>query len=211
MSVALIALSACDAEERDAGAVDSGTSHEPGEVGLHSPGLWAEVQIDGEWAERFATLRDLAMTTDIAAVVRIESAEAGRVIQGDAKEDVYCEVNLNVTTVDVLHSTSDDTSFQVSLVLPRAFSTTAQNKSVQAVNASLPMKDVVMFVRRRKDLPLYRVANGWGIWAKTTRDSLDAPLNVERVGDGGLYASELEGVNSVPEFIARIRDLLDEG
>ncbi len=193
VGLVLLALSACAADEpseRDADA------------------LWAEVQIDGDWVEHYATLREIAMSADLAAVVRIESAEAGRVIQGDAKEDVYCEINLNVEAVDVLHSTSDDTSVRMSLVLPRALSIKKQKESVRAANSALPMENVVMFLRRRSDLPLYRVANGWGIWAKTSRDALDAPLNPERIGDGGLYASDLEGVDTVPELVERVRDLL---
>jgi hypothetical protein len=189
-------------------AIDSGAQREQGELGEVAPhdfGLWAEVQIEGEWAEYHPTLRDLASSADIAAEVRIVSAEAGRVILGNAAEDVYTEINLNVEIGEVLQSKTSERLVQVSLVLPRAWSLDAQAQSVENANASLPMNNVVMFLRDRGDLPLYRVVNGWGIWAETSRDRLDAPLNPQRIGDGGVYASDLEGVDTVPEFIARVR------
>jgi hypothetical protein len=130
------------------------------------------VQADGEWTENYSTLHSLASGSDIAAVVRIASAEAGRVIQGDAEEDVYCELNLNVEVADVLHA---NRMVEVSFVLPRAWSVADQARSVKRANTSPPIDDVVMFLRRRTDVPLYRAVNGWGVWAETSRDSLDAP------------------------------------
>jgi hypothetical protein len=211
-------LSACtpdaDRTVEDAGPPkhDSGAPPEFGELGdivPHEAGLWAEVQIDGEFVENHRTLRDLASSADIAAVVQIVSAEPGRVIQGDVEEDIYTEINLNVEIREVFQATTDERSVQVSLILPRAWSVDAQTKSVETANASLPMDNVVMFLRYRGDLPLYTVVNGWGIWAETSRDRLDAPLNPERVGGGGPYASDLKDVDTVPAFIDRVRERLE--
>jgi hypothetical protein len=202
-----------DGGVHDASMPDAGAPRDYGELGdvaLHESGLWAEVQIDGEWVEYHPTLRDLAESSDLAAEVRLVSAEPGRVIQGDAEEDIYCEINLNVETLEVFHKTSDETSIQVSLVLPRAFSVDAQMQSVEKANASLPLANVVVFLRRRDDLELYRVVNGWGIWAETSRDPVDVPLNPERIGNGGHYVSELTGVDTMPLLIARVRELLAE-
>lgn len=199
------------AESADATAADSGTPREYGELGevaLHTRGLWAEVQVQGEWVEHHPTLYDLATTADIAALVRVVSAEPGRVIQGSAAEDVYCEINLNVQTMEVLRATANQTTFQVSFVLPRAFSVSAQSQSVAEANASLPTENVVVFLRWRDDLQLFRVVNGWGVWAETSRDPLDAPLNPERVGEGGYYAEDLKDVDTVPRFLSRVRDVL---
>jgi hypothetical protein len=217
VSLLAMTLTCCESNSdpgmHDASAPDAGALPDYGELGevtLHETGLWGEVQIEGEWIEFHRTLRDLAETSDIAAEVRLVSAEPGRVIQGDAEEDIYCEINLNVETLDVFHTTSDETSFQVSLVLPRAWSVDAQMQSVENANASLPVENVVVFLRRRDDLDLYRVVNGWGIWAETSRDPLDAPLNPERIGDGGYYASDLKDVGTIPELVARVRELLAE-
>jgi hypothetical protein len=217
VSVLVLALTACESHSdpgvHDASVPDAGAPRDYGELGdvaLHEGGLWAEVQINGEWVEYHRTLGDLGESSDIAAEVRLVSAEPGRVIQGDAEEDIYCEINLNVETLDVFHTTSDETSIQVSLVLPRAWSVDAQMQSVEKANASLPMENVVVFLRRRTDFDLYTVVNGWGIWAETSRDPLDAPLNPERLGNGGPYASDLAGVDTMPQLITRVRDLLAE-
>jgi hypothetical protein len=200
---------------------DAGSSHALSAQGHHPSGcidagcdarwvresdFWSEVWIDGNAVEFYPTLSELAASADVAVVARLGSAEAGRVIQGDAPEDLYTEILVEAEVREVLRESTTERTLRFSLILPRVASLAARDASVQLANSVLPIDDVVLLLRQRTDEPYYRTVNLYGIWVRTTRSAVDAPLlpYAPRIKPG-VYDAELEKLAALDALVEALR------
>jgi hypothetical protein len=140
-------------------------------------------------------------------VAHISSVAIGRELHGDAPGDVVVFVHMEIAVEDVIAGAAPQT-------LPVEFlggSPEAANLMVaRAMAAGIPTREIVVFLHE-KDGPgergMYRVSNSTGLWAATTRANLDSPLRPEPPNVSGLYADELQGLESVEELVTLIRAL----
>lgn len=204
-----------DAGTKPESDADTEHGHERGENCSHDPvatatqGFWPEVEIlEADWVEFQPTLFELAKASDAVVVGTLRSADCGVVLQGDEKEDVYTELLVDVEVDEWLHGTPERDALTFTLILPSAFSRDSQRESIARANAALPISNVVLLLRWRDDIQLFRLINGFGLWAETDRAPLDTPIEghpppiAEHV-----YADELHNLESVDALVAYLREL----
>lgn len=163
--------------------------------------FWELVRTDGDWAEYFPTLEELAAGADAVFVGRFVAVGAPTLISGDAQQDVHAEDNLTLEVDELLRGevSGEKIAFTLSL------GTRVEPSELQTM---LPHSSVVFLLRKRSDQDSYRVVNGYGIWARTLRHEVDAPMNVDEPAGGGIhgvYADELRYISSLDELIELFR------
>lgn len=149
--------------------------------------FWQNFSADYDWVEHHPTLKDAIASSDAALLGKLASVAAGVVIQGDAVDDVYTEVDITVEVLEPLHGDALTTQ-SLQLTLPPTRRVT--DELLASMNSSLPSSPVFLILRKRMS-GKYRVVNGFGLWAETKRGTLDAPLLAE--GDLDFVAAETAG------------------
>lgn len=179
----------------------------PDDEGLRrADGLWLQLRSNADWTEFHPTLRELISAADVAVVARLVSVEPGRVIQGDAAEDVLPYIDIRAEIREVLRGTPGD-AVMFSFPLLNAVTLEDRDASVARAKAALPIDQVVMLLRG-SDAESYRVVNGYGIWARTTRAPIDAPLMYVAPTSGeepNSYQRELAKLSSLDQLIELFR------
>jgi hypothetical protein len=170
--------------------------------------FWEHLRVHGDWAEYKPTLSELVDSADAAVVARLVAVEAGRAVQGEPSEDLYTELLVNAEVSEVLRDSTTQTSVSFSLSLLGVSSLEEREDTLAAAQAALPIEQVLLILRQRDDEDYYRVVNGYGIWASTTRSPIDAPLELEAPlsrAEPFVYDRELEGLQNVEQLIDSLR------
>jgi hypothetical protein len=157
--------------------------------------FWSYFAADYEWVEHHATLKDAVAGSDAALLGKLTSAAKGVVIQGDAIEDVYTEVDITVEVIDPIHGDAlAMRTLQLTLPPPTQRVT---DELLASMNGALPVSPVLLILRKRES-GKYRVVHGYGLWAQTIRGAVDAPLVAP--GDLGFVAAETAGHRTVEQL-----------
>ena len=202
----VVLLCACSQELSPVATNDGGTAGQRRDGAAEVDdcrAFWKHLEIDGNWAEYFPTLRELAEGSDGVAYGRFVSARMGATIQGDAPEDSYTEIVLSVADdAELLHGTM--TGALTLTLTPGAGDVTASTLS-----GCIPDASVLVFARKRMDQDTYRPVNGYGIWAATPRAALDTPLEPVPPEDG-LYGEEISRYQRLSELTDAVRRYLSQ-
>jgi len=171
-----------------------------GEAGIiDERAFWEAFEIDGNWAEYWPTLRELALNADVAGRGTIESVRAGTSVQGDAPEDVVEEVVLRVRFEETWAGQLEGGLLDFTFV--------ADPAKLQA--AQVPRGPVVVFARSRRDRPgQFRLVNGYGLWAGTVRGNVDTPATPDSA-DQSPYAAEIAEFDSLEDFSRHIAKIFN--
>ncbi|HEX5661612.1 MAG TPA: hypothetical protein VFX59_30690 [Polyangiales bacterium] len=156
--------------------------------------FWLYFAGDYEWVEHHPTLKDAVASSDATLLGKIASVSPGIVVQGDAVEDVYTEVNI---TVEVLDPIRGDALSVQSLQLTLPPHQRVNKELIASMNSSLP-KSPALLILRKREAGMYRVVNGYGLWTTTTRGAVDAPLVAK--SDLAIVAAETEGHQTVEQL-----------
>jgi hypothetical protein len=196
---ALAMLVACSSS----GGPDDGIRQDPGVVDGRAgeeEEFWRFFEANYEWVEFHPTLKDAVADSDATLLGRFASVSRGVVIQGDAIEDVYEEVNVRVEVLEAIHGHALNVeSLELTLPPPNRRLSEAV---LDAMERSLPQEPVLLILRKRAS-GLYRVVNGYGMWLHTARAELDAPLCAP--DELEFVAAETAGHRSVQELAASLR------
>jgi hypothetical protein len=166
--------------------------------------FWEAFEIDAEWVEFFPTLTEMAIGSDIAALGHVTGIVAGTPVSS-APEDIVADAILTVQVDEVIRGDERPT-LTLSLVynLPSE-DAEALIEAIGALGCSLPSESLLLLLRRRADRDdEYRVVNGYGLWARTRRAAVDAPLNPERPSEG-FFSDEVSGFSSVSDLADSLR------
>ena len=179
----LISLTAiaCEPSEPDAG-------HEAGS----DDEFWSELRTGGDWVEYWPSFTELAQNADVAASGRIIAVKSGVMIQGDAPEDTVHEAIFRVEVDELWRGELNDGAFEFTFVVDR------DPEQLKAL--TLPSEAIVIFARRRSDRPnVYRLVNGLGLWASTSRAIVDTPTELDPPIEG-IYGEQISTFKSFAEF-----------
>jgi hypothetical protein len=162
--------------------------------------FWRFFEADYEWVEFHPTLKDAVAGSDATLLGRFASVSRGVVIQGDAVEDVYEEVNVRVEVLEAIHGDALNVeSLELTLPSPNR---RLSDSVLDAMQRSLPKAPVLLILRKRAS-GLYRVVNGYGLWLHTARAELDAPLCAP--DELEFVAAETAGHGSAHDLAASLR------
>lgn len=166
--------------------------------------FWEVVEIEGEWAEYFPTLSELSQGSDCVVLAEFVSAVHSNTIQGDAKEDVVHDAHLELRVLETLHGQPPEGNrMLLMVVLPRGSTLEKMRTEVATLNANAPTEPMLVFGRLRASGD-YRVVNGDGLWASTSRHPVDTPLNTYPP-TSGIYASEIARMSTMEDFVSFIK------
>lgn len=166
--------------------------------------FWELVRIDAEWAEYWPTIRELVVGSDVVVQGHLIGARPGSVVQGDAPEDKVYEIVLQVS-VDELFKGDLGSEGQV---LELTYVLTLTEAEIEALR--FPSDPIIVLARRRDDDAAadFRFVSGYGLWAKTARASVDAPLSVE-APTNGIYREELASIVTMQSLADYVRESLE--
>jgi hypothetical protein len=170
--------------------------------------LWQQVRSWGDYVEYKPSLSELVDSADAAIVARLESVEAGRVIEDGQAGGFYAELLVNAQVSEVLRDSTEETHFTFSLPLLSVGSLRERDDVLSSVQAALPVEQVVLLLRQRSDRDYHRVVNGYGIWAATVRSPIDAPLEPEPPasrGEAFVYEREISQLDTIDALIDSLR------
>ena len=185
------------------GCSDQGGGRGAGDAA--SARFWEPVEIDGNWVEFHASLAELVRSADLTVVGEVDGVERGLVFQGDAEEDVTYHVVLKIRVTEALRGTSDSTHVELPLIAPKVFSDAQLNRAVETMRAGLPVRPVVLMLRRRSDNGAFRPVNGYAIWAETSRAEIDSPLTPYPPQEEGILGPELQTFAGFAQFVEKVR------
>ncbi|MCA9717689.1 MAG: hypothetical protein KC468_23655 [Myxococcales bacterium] len=155
------------------GSADTGTSH--AQLQLEAE-FWQQVAICGEAAEAYSTAIEASENSDLTVVAHIVGVAPGNVVQGDAPEDFYAEVNLQLR-VDVHLRGGDVGALEVSAIAGHATATT-YDAILESMARRIPAGPVVLLLDERADFPGVYITTGGdlGLWTRTLRGPVDNPI-----------------------------------
>ncbi|MEU9508540.1 hypothetical protein AB0D32_19955 [Micromonospora sp. NPDC048170] len=199
-----ISLSAC-AEPRSESDPTAGSA----EAQNSDERFWQTFRISGDEVEPYVSLDSMAQTADATVLARFGKVGKVRTITAEGNDTVhYVSVELTVTRELAGKGGLPSVVPLEFMVIP------GRGQSIDEVtgklSASLPKDDMILFLRAKKgtgETGLYRVVNSRGLWASTSRDTLDTPLAEEPVKDEAQYKSDLAKVSTIPELANLVDNL----
>lgn len=167
--------------------------------------FWNEVAVCAEWSEYFPTILDLAANADLVVFGTIASVERYKEIFGDAEEDVVTEVEIKVDIDATIHGQASDT-VGFSMVLSKATTSDSATEAINTMSRSIPRGQVLLLLRKRDDSNQFRLVNGYGLWARTSRSDIDVPAIASGSCFEQVYTSELleNEIHSVADLVGYI-------
>ena len=185
------------------GTSDSAVTSTPGQRLAREAELWKAFEINGDWSEFQPTLAELAASADGVVVASLTEVSLGAPVQGDTEEDVVSEAQLRAVVTEMLQGAVDTKTVDFTLIIPNVRNHAQAQVLVDKIMPILPIGPVVLILREREP-GLYRPVNGYGLWAETSRRSVDAPLNPEPPQDG-VYGSALASITSIAGLVDALR------
>ncbi|MEY4510618.1 MAG: hypothetical protein RLZZ450_2740 [Pseudomonadota bacterium] len=155
-------------------------------------------EIEGEWAESYSTVVEMADASDFVFSGEIVDVSRGEVQSGDAKEDIVFQATLKVRPSKFYRGDITQRDVGVQLILPEVTSQAEFENAIDLLARNVPDEPAVFFLRARSN-GTFRVVNGYGIWTHTSRAEIDAPLNTFPPSDGP-YAAELSRLGAIDAF-----------
>jgi hypothetical protein len=134
--------------------------------------FWSAFQLIGEWAEYFPDLRALVANADLAAFGSIVDVERGKVWS----EPGYSYAELVLTFEPELILSGEHPTGRVKISMVSVIEGTADE--LVLLKDTLPRTHVLAALRRREREQDYRIVNGYGIWARTSRAPIDCPIEL---------------------------------
>lgn len=169
--------------------------------------FWLSLRLDVPEVNRFDRLADMLEASDAVVVAAIESAEISRSITGDAAGSDLTYIKLVLRVDRVIAGSAPAT---VPLEFLSAATPQQAQSHVAALRASIPRASPVFFLHEKEgpgEEGLYRLTNQRGLWTTTPRATVDAPLQETAPAVSGLFASEIDSVQTMDGFIALIEHL----
>lgn len=162
--------------------------------------FWQRLRVSALEADHYSSLADMLEAADSVVIASIDTVAFGRTIHGDVPEEdlTYAQVNLRVTRVIAGNAPSS-----VPLEFIVGLAPDGPEAAITALQASIPQGPAIYFLHEKRgadERGKYRVTNSTGLWARTLRDQLDAPLREESPGASSLYAGELSRVSTIDEL-----------
>lgn len=142
-------------------------------------------------------MRQLSDSADVVVVGRVAAIKTSEK-RGDSEDDVYDELILSIQIVEKIRGDSVGASLELSGI-PSSFGLAERLE----LEKDLPA-DPALFILRKREDGAYRVVNGFGIWASTSRGAVDAPLNLEPPAEGA-YSGQVSSFKSVSELADSLR------
>jgi hypothetical protein len=179
------------------------TSPQPGST------FWSTLNLGGaSEVEHFETVSQMIVSADATVVGTFDDFEKSRTIRGDASEDIVVYASVTLSISRVLAGEVPDMSVPVEFLIPATTEQEAEDV-IASFEGDLPAGEVIAFLRDKDgtESGLFRVVNSVGLWAATERSALDTPLAEIPPSMSGLYADELDGVDSIGEMAARIETI----
>ncbi|SCL67715.1 hypothetical protein [Micromonospora peucetia] len=199
-----ISLSAC-AEPRSGSDPTAGSA----EAQNSDERFWQTFRISGDEVEPYVPLGSMAQTADATVLARFGKVGKIRTLTAEGNDTVhYVSVDLAVTRELAGKGGLPSVVPLEFMVIP------GRGQSIDDVagemSAALPKEEMVLFLRAKKgagEAGLYRVVNSRGLWASTSRETLDTPLAEKPVKDEAQYKSDLAKVSTIPELANLVDNL----
>ena len=168
-----ISLAAC-AEPRSS----SGPTTDSAEAQNSDERFWQTFRVSGDEVEPYVAFDSMAKTADATVLARFGKVGKIRTLTAEGNDTVhYVSVELAVTRELAGNGSLPSVVPLEFMVIPGRGQSI--NRVAEEMSASLPKDDMVLFLRAKKgngEAGLYRVVNSRGLWASTSRDTLDTPL-----------------------------------
>lgn len=158
--------------------------------------------------ESYDSIAEMATHSDAIVVGRITSVDLGRVVHGDAAQDVVAYVTLTIATDRLI---AGEAPPLVPVEFLGGSPASAEDMVARARAAGLPASQVVAFLHEKAgagEAGLYRLVNSTAIWAATARSTLDTPVRDLPPSRSGLYRAEvarLAGLGDLIDFIENLQ------
>lgn len=151
--------------------------------------FWRALRIDGaEEVYRAGTLGEMAATSDLIVVGALDSFALGRIVTGDAAQDVIGYGAATMRVDEVIAGEPPDPLIVEFLLPTTAATLTAEGlrSGANSTGRELPQGRVVMFLHEKQgrgEAGLYRLVEWRGLWIDGP-DGLVAPLAPDVEGGG---------------------------
>ncbi len=158
--------------------------------------------------ENYASLDEMKASSDSVVVGTLGGFSVGRQIRGDAAEDVVTFINASILIDKTV--AGRDLGESVSLEFLGPAIPDQAEEMVNQLNSTLPKGEaVLLFLRDKagKEAGIFRVVNSTGLWAETSRSTLDTPMTFEPPSEESPYEDEIQGIDSLDEMIALVTNL----
>lgn len=170
-------------------------------VSCGSPSLdgdWAALRIQGDDAEHFETLQEMAAAADGVVTGRFTRFSELPSVQGDAEEDSVTMVAGQLEITSTLAGATFDSPISLEFVV--AEQGEPIRDTVDRLLESFPREDLLVFVREKRDAAgHYRTVNSYGLWAETV-DGLMSPLGELTEASGGPFADEVGEADTIEDL-----------
>jgi hypothetical protein len=174
--------------------------------------FWEPFMIEGpaiDEVSHFESLAEMLAAADAVVVARVTDVAVSRIWQGERPGErwPYVRVQLRIDRVISGHAPGI-----VQLEFLAGGAEQQVPVFVESQKGKLPADSVVVFLHAKGgagEAGLYRVINSTGLWAPTTRASLDAPLRMEPPPKSGLYAAEIAGIREMNGLVDLLVELAD--
>jgi len=164
--------------------------------------FWERLKIGGWEVETFSSMSDMVRASDSVVLARIGGVDVSRTIQGDAPEDVVTYARLDLEVLQVISGTSPDRVPLEFLVGAIPGQVAAE---IEALRQAIPKEPAVFFLHAKRgndEHGLYRLIASTGLFAATSRSTLEAPLR-----DDAPFSVELRAVGSVESLVDYLESL----
>lgn len=137
--------------------------------------FWGPMRVQGMEAERYDRLAGMAVAADLVVVGTLANVRVGRIIQGDAAEDVVTLGAADISVEHVVRGVAPNGLVPLEFLVPLAADRAPS--AIAAMQSSVPQGRLVMFLRHKGGAEdgLYRLVNSYGLWT-SDGETLTAPL-----------------------------------
>jgi len=192
-------LAACVA----ASTIGSGPRAQPDED------YWNALRVPGaNEVEDYGSFGDMAASADLIVRGRLGTLEVGRIIRGDAEEDVVAMTSAGVFDAQILAGTGPTDGLAVEFLAP--FPATSVQGILDRANAASPSGDVLLFLRDKggAESGIFRLVSATGLW-EINEGRPRAPLaEANGLGPNHRFAGELTDVSSFDGLITLVENRL---
>lgn len=167
--------------------------------------FWNSTRITGNEVEPLLGFADMARSADVVVLATLAPATSSRRVGGNAQDAVdYLQVTVQVEKVLAGSAPSSrlPLEFLVSVADPRS-----AKSAINQLSANLPDGQMVLFLREKRgdgEAGLYRVVNSRGLWTRTERGAVDAPLSEDNPKEDPTYNMDLSTAGDLGGLVALV-------